>query len=290
MQIFHVDVFSNIPFAGNGLTVVLVENWPEEYRMQQIACEFKQFETIFLKQQQPDVYAARIFTVEEELGFAGHPVLGAAGLLHQEFFPEEAEKNITLLLKEKEVTTWSRKKSGYYEVIMNQGIPVWGAPVLEAWKEEYAHALNLETEDLCEDYPMEVVSTGLPYLLVPIRQGLEKVRILRTDLEEMLARCGAKFVYVFDMEKLEGRTWDNLGAVEDVATGSAAGPMGAYLYKHSCFAKKETIAIHQGSYVGRPSILKVSCTEEKEEILVAGDVVSVMKGNLICRKNKGEDA
>lgn len=249
--------------------------------MQQIACEFKQFETIFLKRQQGDKYAARIFTVEEELDFAGHPILGAAGLLHQEFFADDAEKTITFALKEKEVSTRSVRKNGYYEVEMNQGVPVWGEPVAENWQMEYCKALNLQQEDLCAEYPMEVVSTGLPYLLVPIRSGLKHVRILRTDLEEMLGKCGAKFVYVFDMLKMEGRTWDNLGAVEDVATGSAAGPMGAYLYKHECFVKGETIELHQGSYVGRPSILKVSCKENTGEMLVAGDVVMVTKGEFL---------
>lgn len=281
MQIFHVDVFSNKPFAGNGLTVVMLENWLEDSMMQQIACEFKQFETIFLKRQQGDKYAARIFTVEEELDFAGHPILGAAGLLHQEFFADDAEKTITFALKEKEVSTRSVRKNGYYEVEMNQGVPVWGEPVTENWQMEYCKALNLQQEDLCAEYPMEVVSTGLPYLLVPIRSGLEHARILRTDLEEMLVKCGAKFVYVFDMLKMEGRTWDNLGAVEDVATGSAAGPVGAYLYKHGCFSKRETIALHQGSYVGRPSVLKISCKEETDEILVAGDVVMVTKGEFL---------
>ena len=144
MQIFHVDVFSNKPFAGNGLTVVMLENWLEDSMMQQIACEFKQFETIFLKRQQGDKYAARIFTVEEELDFAGHPILGAAGLLHQEFFADDAEKTITFALKEKEVSTRSVRKNGYYEVEMNQGVPVWGEPVTENWQMEYCKALNLQ--------------------------------------------------------------------------------------------------------------------------------------------------
>ena len=90
----------------------------------------------------------------------------------------------------------------------------------------------------------------------------------------------AKFVYVFDVNKMTGRTWDNLGLVEDVATGSAAGPMGAYLYKHGCFEKNEVIYINQGQYVGRPSVLKVSCKEDTGEIFVIGDVRVLMKGNL----------
>ena len=280
MLIYHADVFSKRPYAGNGLTVVLYEHELDKKVMQSIACEFKQFETIFLHKLQADVYEAKIFTVEEELDFAGHPILGAAAIIHKEFFAKDKEKNITFKLKDKDVVTSSKAIDHYYEVTMNQSIPQWISKVNQEWMEKYCEALNLEVKDLSDTYPMEVVSTGLPYLLVPIKSGLENAKISCNNFEDLLAQNKAKFVYVFDVNKMEGRTWDNMGCVEDVATGSAAGPMGAYLYKHGCFQKDEVIFINQGQYVGRPSVLKVSCKEDTGEILVSGEVNVLMRGEL----------
>ena len=69
---------------------------------------------------------------------------------------------------------------------------------------------------------------------------------------------GAKFAYVFDPDKREGRSWDNAGAVEDVATGSAAGPAAAFLAAHGLAAKEETVVISQGRFLGRPSMITVT--------------------------------
>ena len=280
MKIVHVDVFSKGPFSGNGLTVVFVEKELSQEMMQQIACEFKQFETIFLTEKTKDSYVARIFTMQEELDFAGHPILGAAAVVHKENFEHESSKTITFQLNQKEVVTQSKQIDQGYEVVMNQGVPVWGQDVSEEWRSKYCEALNLRTEDLCEEYSMEIVSTGLPYLLVPVKSGLGTARIVDNQFEALLNQNGAKFVYIFDLSTKEGRTWDNLGIDEDVATGSAAGPMGAYLYKHSVAKKEETIVINQGSYVNRPSIIKVSCKEDTKEILVSGNVTILSKGEL----------
>jgi PhzF family phenazine biosynthesis protein len=127
---------------------------------------------------------------------------------------------------------------------------------------------------------MEVVSTGLPYLIVPLASGLEKAKIRVKNFEILLAEVNAKFVYVFDVAKMEGRTWDNFGIVEDVATGSAAGPMGAYLLKRDMCKEDEKIEINQGGFVGRPSIIEVYTNQYTGEISVAGDVKIVAKGEL----------
>jgi trans-2,3-dihydro-3-hydroxyanthranilate isomerase len=79
---------------------------------------------------------------------------------------------------------------------------------------------------------MQVVSTGLPYLIMPVQSGLDSARISRPGFEGLLDASGAKFVYVLDPDRPEGCTWDNAGRVEDVATGSAAGPAAGYLLHH----------------------------------------------------------
>ena len=113
-------------------------------------------------------------------------------------------------------------------------------------------ALNLTSSHLSH-YPLEVISTGLPYLIVPILGGIGNANISVNDFEILLMGFGAKFVYVLDVVNFEGRTWDNKGLVEDIATGSAAGPAAAFLTKHHLTAYNSNIIISQGRFLGRES-------------------------------------
>ena len=144
----------------------------------------------------------------------------------------------------------------------------------------FLEPLNLEQEHVSAQYPLQVVSTGLPYLLVPVTAGLEQARIRTANYESQLAQIGAKFAYVFDVNTVEGRTWDNAGGVEDVATGSAAGPVGAYLYKHGRFAAHEGITLRQGRFVGRDSEIHIR-KAPTGNMLVSGDVRILVRGSLL---------
>lgn len=281
MYYYHVDVFSSQSLSGNGLTVIFHEEDLQSQYMQKIAQEFKQFETIFLKQTAEKCFRARIFTVEEELDFAGHPILGAVSAIHEKLYSDEKGITVKLELNKKIVQSESEKVNGYYQATMNQGIPDYLGSIEGDCKNVFLQDLNLAAKDLYHGLPMEVISTGLSYLIIPLASGLDQVKICVNNLEEKLSKVNAKFVYVFDVDRMEGRTWDNLGAVEDVATGSAAGPVGAYLYKWNFNKLSETIIINQGSYVGRPSKLKVFVNQLTGEINVAGDVKIIAKGNLL---------
>ena len=157
----------------------------------------------------------------------------------------------------REIAAGSRRTERYYEADMNQGSPILGSPLADQDAIRFATALGLAGADL-HSLPLQVVSTGLPYLIVPVSRGLERARIMVDDFEERLASVGAKFVYVFDLDAREGRTWDNRGVVEDVATGSAAGPAAAYLAAHGLAAEDELIVINQGRFLGRPSRIAVA--------------------------------
>ncbi len=280
MIFYHADVFSSKGLSGNGLTVIFHEEELEAELMQKIAQEFKQFETIFLREMGEKCFRARIFTVEEELSFAGHPILGAASAIHEKLYPEERSITVTFELNNKSLHTDSIQKGGYFRALMNQGVPEFIGTVEGEKKNTFLHALNLTADNLHKSLPMEVISTGLPYLIIPLTSGLEHAKICIGNLEEQLSKVQAKFVYLFDVDRMEGRTWDNLGAVEDVATGSAAGPTGAYLYKWNIRKEAEEIIINQGGYVGRPSKINVSMDESTRELIVAGDVKILAKGQL----------
>src|SRR5271163_1021666 len=278
----HVDVFSRELMSGNGLTVFQTKTELPPVLMQAITREMRQFESIFLvTTADPRVVRARVFTMEEELDFAGHPVLGAAAVLHEGHFPGDDSVAWTIMLPRKTVPVATRRTGILYRSEMDQGIAQFGHTLTDEEAKVFLRALNLDGNQLSRKFPLQQVSTGLPYLIVPIIGGLEKARITHPDFESLLTTVGAKFVYVFDMDLREGRTWDNMGLVEDIATGSAAGPMGAYLVRYGAHNADQEMVLSQGRFVGRPSRLHVTVitgANGQLGVLVAGDVRPVARG------------
>src|SRR3954471_16708492 len=137
----------------------------------------RQFETIFLTSDAngTDV-EARIFTVEEELPFAGHPVVGAAAALHERVAPDSDEVEWQFLIQGRPLRVVSHRDDAYYDATMDQGIPIPSEPLHDR-REELARALGLTLDDLAP-LPLQVISTGLPYLIVPVlAAALGKARI-----------------------------------------------------------------------------------------------------------------
>ncbi|MPL58439.1 Trans-2,3-dihydro-3-hydroxyanthranilate isomerase [bioreactor metagenome] len=282
MNYAHVDVFSAQPLSGNGLTVVFINKEFDCQTLLYITQEFKQFETIFIFPQSKGGYPVRIFTVEEELNFAGHPILGASAVIHRYLYPEQEAVEIYLTVSGRKIYTKSERMQNTYNVIMDQGEPQFLLTVARENYQDIAAALNINIGDLHEEYPVEVVSTGLPYMLVPLKTNLGKTKIIIPNFEGLLNKFGAKFVYLFDPQLLECRTWDNAGNVEDVATGSAAGPLCAYLIKNGFKKLDEVINIYQGKYIGRPSLIQGWATEMEsgKRIFIRGEVSFFGEGEL----------
>jgi trans-2,3-dihydro-3-hydroxyanthranilate isomerase len=255
----HVDVFSRRALQGNGLVVVLDAEDLSTAVMQQLTREVRQFETAFLTGVDLPGRSARvrIFTEDEELDFAGHPVLGAAAVLHTLLPVPAAEESWALAVARRRVETRTRGAAGWVDAAMDQGVPQFGHAIAGELAEAYRDALNLAHGQLHPALPMQVVSTGLPYLIVPVQAGLDSARISHPDFERLLGVSGAKFVYVLDPARPEGRTWDNAGRVEDVATGSAAGPAAGYLLRHGVRPAGKPLLVHQGRFTGRPSTIEV---------------------------------
>lgn len=282
LSYYHADVFSDRILSGNGLTVFPNSEGLSSELMQQLTQEMRQFESIFLSAtDQPDQYLARVFTMEEELGFAGHPVLGAACVLHYLHIQNCQSAKWKFILPTKTVQVVTEECSTRYIATMNQGHPHLAAPLQLEQSLPFLQALNLTVEDLADGYPLQVISTGLPYLIVPLQQGLNRCQILHPEFESLLDTIAAKFVYVFDLNTFEGRTWDNAGLVEDIATGSAAGPVGAYLVEHHLASANTAIVIHQGRFVDRPSQMTVQVVTPPDTpsyVLVSGQVCLVASG------------
>lgn len=255
----HVDVFSRRALQGNGLVVVLdAEHLPTAV-MQELTREVRQFEAAFLAGVDLPGRSARlrIFTEDEELDFAGHPVLGAAAVLHSLLPAPDAEENWALAVAQRQVEVRTRSADRWVDATMDQGVPQFGPEIAGDLANACRDALSLAQGHLHPALPMQVVSAGLPYLIVPVQSGLDSARISHSGFEALLDACGAKFVYVLDPDRPEGRTWDNAGRVEDVATGSAAGPAAGYLLHHGVRPAEEPILVHQGRFTGRPSTIEV---------------------------------
>ncbi len=272
-----MDVFTRQRLMGNGLAVVFCDGFFSPGLMLDLAREFKQFETIFLTGFDGESVGARIFTMEGELPFAGHPVLGAAAALHARHGGENrAEMPILFRLPEKDVPVISRQTDVGFRAQMRQGPPAFLGELPQEEAMWLARAHSLSPDDLHGALPVEVVSTGLPYVLIPVRGGLDRARICVTDLEARIAGYGASYTYLFDPDTLEARTWDNLGLVEDSATGSAAGPVAAYLVRHGRVREGEKITISQGQYAHRPG--ELTAWVEDGEVYVEGDAVCFAEG------------
>jgi PhzF family phenazine biosynthesis protein len=284
LKYLHVDVFSRKPLSGNGVTVFRLRKALPAAVMQELTREMRQFESIFVLQKARSLAVrAWVFTMEEELDFAGHPILGAAAALHEETKAGIRQVSWTFQLNKKSFLVQTTRQASHYRAEMDQGICNFGATLSPQDSIPFLEALNLSRDHLLDQFPLQIASTGLPYLLVPVDRNLDAARITKPEFEKQLARFGAKFVYVFDLTRKEGRTWDNEGRVEDIATGSAAGPAGAYLVAHGLVRPARTIEISQGRFVGRPSTLFVVAQKDHQgriSVKVAGDASIFARGQL----------
>ncbi len=283
LEYFHLDVFTDYPLSGNGVIVFPDATGLDGDSMLLLTQEMRQFESIFLS---TDLRAgscrARIFTTEEELEFAGHPVLGAAAVQHH-LYGHDHEIVSSFELGGRTLDVSTRREPTHYAATMEQGAPTFRAGIAAERIREVVAALGLHPSDVAPELPVQVVSTGLPYLIVPLRRGIERVSVTHPNFGALLATFGARFCYPFDVERYEGRTFDNHGLIEDVATGSAAGPTGAYLVAHGRAPLGSAIVLNQGRFVGRPSRMTVRVTGTRqtiENVTVSGEVAFVAAGRL----------
>lgn len=283
LEYHHVDVFASQPYSGNSLTVFPESGGLTAAQMLAVTQELRHFESIFLEATgEPQTFQARIFDLQEELDFAGHPLLGAASVLHA-LSDHQAEQTWSFVLRHKTVTVTTQRTANGYAARLDQGRPEFLGSLTEARQADFAAALNLEGSNLSTRYTPEVISTGLRYLVFPIESGLEHARIVHPDFGTLLGTVNAQFVYLLDIKALEGRHWNNDGLTEDVATGSAAGTVGAYVVKHARVAANQEFVLHQGRFTGRPSQIRVRAEGDVHDITnvqVSGDVVRVGRGLL----------
>jgi trans-2,3-dihydro-3-hydroxyanthranilate isomerase len=251
-----LDVFGVRRLSGNQLCVVPDASGLDAETMQAIAQEVGFSETTFVTAIEGDRYDVRIFTPGQELPFAGHPTLGTA-------FALAAERLVPSSVTQ-------RCGSGDLRIEVDPAagrgrmrqFPAQLGPVFED-RAAVAAAAGLAVDDLDEGRPVRTVWAGLAHTIVPVCD-VETLRraVLHLDLVgEVVRRAGGEALYLFSDDgdgRAVARMFDwELGIGEDPATGSAAGPLGAYLSEHGLAGMPGRIQIRQGEQVGRPSLLEV---------------------------------
>jgi trans-2,3-dihydro-3-hydroxyanthranilate isomerase len=292
----QVDVFTDRVFGGNPLAVVFEAAGLTDAEMQAIAREMNCSETTFLlPPTRPDCAArVRIFTPARELPFAGHPTIGTAWVLATEQLlpPNTHRFNLEEGIGPVEVTLEGEPTQPSF-LWMRHGEARFG-PELTG-RADFARALGLAESDLHAGAPIRTGSTGNTFLYIPLRDR-EVVDRARLDVPALLAAQGegpnvGVFVFAPDPDPKAGRVYSRMfaphtsGIPEDPATGSASGPLGAYLVERGLVAPAATVDIvsEQGTRMGRPSFIRIRVgmtAGRVSEILVGGNVVPVIEGRL----------
>lgn len=291
-RFYIVDVFAESKYAGNQLAVVTDAATLTPEQMQRIARETNFSETTFLVsgEKEGGGWDVRIFTPTSEIPFAGHPTLGTAFVIRQELLQSPRDE-ITLNLGVGPIPVRFVDPAGERGVLwMRQRPPVFGGHVDHA---TIAAVLGLEPRDVDDRFPAQAVSTGLGFLVVPIRSlgAVRRARIDRDRYDELVRTRGHGSIYFFSSQTLDAANQiharmfaDSFGVPEDPATGSAAGCLGGYLVQHRYFGVDTVDArVEQGHEIGRPSLLRVRAREKSDtiEIEVGGKVVLVARGELV---------
>jgi trans-2,3-dihydro-3-hydroxyanthranilate isomerase len=288
LQFFQFDVFTFSPLDGNPLAVFPDATGLSDDQMQAIAREMNLSETTFVFPRDAAVekergIRVRIYTVQEELPFAGHPTLGTAFALRG----SSGAAEIRLELNVGTIPVRFEDQPGQPAFgEMTQIDPVFG---MVHDRKKVAQVTGIPIDDIAPDVPVQTVSTGVPFTILPLRD-LAAARRLRIDQErasEYLAASGGKFFFCVAREtvdpsaRLHARMLFYNG--EDPATGSASGCAAAWMVEHGIAKPDERVMIEQGVEMKRPSRIFVSASRRNDRVVnvrVGGNVVEVLRGEL----------
>jgi trans-2,3-dihydro-3-hydroxyanthranilate isomerase len=300
---YQLDVFTAEAFAGNPLAVFPeADDFPED-QMQRVANEMNLSETVFVTSSEKALRRLRIFTPKQELPLAGHPVVGTWNLLARlgvvpptDNGSVEIDQELNLGVLPVEIEF---KNGEPVKVTMTQG--KWRSSgqvtdITEISKIATGLGLELSDIDLDKNLPIEIVSTGIKSIDVPVctLEALGRIRVNTSALADAYVPHGAVGCYAFTFETKEDSSFvharffaPNDNILEDPATGSAAGALSGYLVNHGV-AKENVFTIEQGDFMDRPSRIYADVTGSKgnvELVKIGGSSVVVAKGEVYLTTN-----
>jgi trans-2,3-dihydro-3-hydroxyanthranilate isomerase len=291
----QMDVFTSVPLEGNQLAVFTDGRSLSDAEMQALAKEMNLSETTFILPRDATTerehgVRVRIFTVDEEMPFAGHPTLGTAMVLrndtvrHEALGSNGAAEEIALDLNVGRIPVRFSTRDNLPFGVMTQRDPEFGA---KHSREDVARAAGLAVDDIADDLPIQTVSTGNAFAIVPLKSlaVLQKLSPTWANMKAYLDKSGAKFFYFVSREtvnpeaKLQSRMIFYNG--EDPATGSAAGPCAAWAVQYGVVPPDEQALMEQGLEMKRRSRIFFSAGRDGGKIVnvrVGGHVVEVVRG------------
>ena len=300
-EFIQLDVFTQTPLSGNPLAVFPDARGLTDVEMQALAREMNLSETTFIFPRDGATEAregkkVRIFTVEAELPFAGHPTLGTALHLYASECNQKKPAEITLDLKAGKIpvrfTTNSQNAGGdrvdgqvFGE--MRQRDPEFGTPLS---RDDVARVIGIAVDEISSEWPIQPVSTGLTFTIVPFRnrQTLSDLKFSYIQAAEFLKKTGANFFYFLCPERREGQLEARARMFfyggEDPATGSAAGCAASWMVQHGVAKSDEQVVIQQGIECRRPSEMHVRATREGgrvSNVRVAGYAAEILRGTVV---------
>ena len=295
----QIDVFTQTPLAGNPLAIFPDAHGLNDAEMQALAREMNLSETTFIFPRDAGTEAregkkVRIFTVENELPFAGHPTLGTALYLYASDSNSTKPVEITLDLKVGKIPVRFKPNSenagnrvdGQMFGEMRQRDPEFGTPLP---REEVAQVIGIAVDKIPSEWPIQPVSTGLTFTIVPFRnqQTLSDLKFSYAQAAEFLKKTGANFFYFLCPERREGplevRARMFFYGGEDPATGSAAGCAASWMVRHGVAKSDQQVLIRQGVECRRPSEMYVQASGEGEQVTnvrVGGYAVEILRGTV----------
>ncbi len=292
LTFYTVDVFAEEKYAGNQLAVVKDAQALSSADMQRLAKEVNYSETTFLTSEaaRDGGYDVRIFTPQAEVPFAGHPTLGTAYVIQREIIQASIEQvNLNLQIGQIPVT-FTYCGDDVDILWMQQNAPTFGHTFAPA---SIAAALGVDRSMLDERFPMQEVSTGLPFIMVPLKTlaAVKQAAIVRDVYFELIRDTQAKSILIFCPETydrdhhLNVRVFaDYFGVPEDPATGSANGCLAGYLAHHRYFGSGQVdVRAEQGYEIGRRSLLYLRAQDRGDDIKVSvgGKVVMIARGEFV---------
>ncbi len=283
LDFYIVDVFAVGKYTGNQLAVFPTAEGLNLGQMQAIAKEINFSESTFVTGlPQQNAYPVKIFTPTVELPFAGHPTLGTAWVLRH---LNPALTAVTLSYTAGQIPVSFDDTSR--AVWMKQREPEF---LGELSADALAAVLSIEVEDIDLDYPIEQVSTGLPFIIVPLKTlaAVQKAKLAMAKYEQLITGLVAQCILIFCPQtlftenQLHVRVFTQaLGIPEDPATGSANGCLAAYLVRHGYAGQKSIdLKVEQGYEIDRPSLLYLRA--DISSISVGGQVELVAQGQWHC--------
>lgn len=285
-----MDVFTSKPLEGNQLAVITDARRLNDSEMQRIAKETNLSETTFIlprdaATEKKDGVKVRIFTTAEELPFAGHPTLGTATVIRGESGAARVE--LDLKVGKIPVTFEDCASGGPAFGEMRQRDPEFGPTHA---RETIAAIGGLSPDDIRDDVPIQTVSTGLAFTIVPLK-SLAAAQRLRLDprlAEEYAGHSDGRFFFWVATETVDPKAKLHARMIfyngEDPATGSASGCCIAWAVRYGVVNSGERVMIEQGVEMNRPSRLYVRADKNGDSaanVRVGGSAVEVARGEFL---------